>query len=121
MQLAVFSGRNLPERIMAYAQERPEATPIQAQDHLSFGDWATVSRALSRLARAERLMRICRGIYMRPIQTRFGLRAPRQPRTLTSYRAGPGIPEEGGGERIRPLLRHTGDQQLRYHIQSDII
>ena len=69
----------------------------------------------------ERLMRICRGIYMRPIQTRFGLRAPRQPLTLTSFRADSGIPEDGGDERIRPPLRQTGDQQLRYRIRYDII
>ena len=68
--------KNLPERIMGYAEAKPEATPIQAEDLLHFGDRAAVHRALSRLARSERLMRIYRGIYMRPIQTRFGLRAP---------------------------------------------
>ena len=43
------------------------ATPRQA---------GAVDQALSRLARSGRLMRICRGVCMRPIQTRFGLRAP---------------------------------------------
>ena len=69
--------KSLPERIMGYAEAKPEATPIQAEDLLHLGDRAAVSRALSRLARSELLMRIYRGIYMRPIQTRFGLRAPR--------------------------------------------
>ena len=68
---------SLPERIMGYAEAKPEATPIQAEDLLHFGRRAAVSRALSRLVRSERLMRTYRGIYMRPIQTRFGLRAPR--------------------------------------------
>ena len=67
---------SLTERIMGYAEAEPEATPIQAKGLLHFGDRASVSRALSRLARSERLLRICRGVYMRPIPTRFGLRAP---------------------------------------------
>ena len=43
-----------------------------------------MSRALSRLARSERLMRIYRGVYMRPIETRFGLRAPRREKALAA-------------------------------------
>ena len=31
-----------------------------------------MSRPLYRLVRSERLMRICRGVYLRPIETRFG-------------------------------------------------
>ena len=75
---------SLPERIMEYAEAKPEATPIQAEDLLHLGDRAAVARALSRLARSERLLRICRGVYMRPIQTRFGLRAPRREKALAA-------------------------------------
>ena len=67
---------SLPERIMEYAEARPEATPIQAKDLLHLGDPEAVARALSRLIRSDRLLRICRGVYMRHTQTRFGLRAP---------------------------------------------
>ena len=76
--------KSLPERIMGYAEAKPEATPIQAEDLLQFGDRAAVSRALSRLARSERLLRICRGVYMRPIETRFGLRAPSLEQAITA-------------------------------------
>ena len=76
--------KSLPERIMGYADAKPEATPIQAGDLLHLGDRAAVSRALSRLAHSERLLRICRGVYMRPIQTRFGLRAPRREKALAA-------------------------------------
>ena len=76
--------KSLPERIMGYAEAKPEATPIQAKDLLHLGDRAAVSRALSRLAHSERLMRIYRAIYMRPIQTRFGLRAPSLHKALAS-------------------------------------
>ena len=76
--------KSLPERIMGYADAKPEATPIQARDLLHLGDRAAVSRALSRLAHSERLLRICRGVYMRPIETRFGLRAPRREKALAA-------------------------------------
>ena len=51
---------SLPERIMEYGKARPEATPIQADDLLHLGDRAAVARALSRLTRSDRLLRICR-------------------------------------------------------------
>ena len=78
---------SLPERIMRYAEAKPEATPIQADDLLHLGDRPAVARALSRLAHSERLLRICRGLYMRPIQTRFGIRAPSLGKALAELSA----------------------------------
>ncbi len=63
---------SLPERIMEYA----EAKPIQMDDLLHLGDRTAVVRALSCLACSERMLRICQGVYMRPIQTRRGRAAP---------------------------------------------
>ncbi len=91
--------KTLCESIMEYAEAEPEAMPIQAKDLLHLGDRAAVARSLSRLARSERLLRICRGVYMRPIQTRFGLRAPRLEKALASLSAlwGDIIVSNGGG------------------------
>ena len=75
---------SLPERVMEYAEAKPEATPIQAEDLLHLGARAAVTKVLSRLTRSERLLRICRGVYMRPIQTRFGLRAPSLEKAITA-------------------------------------
>ena len=75
---------SLPQRVMEYAEATPEATPIQAEDLLHLGARAAVTKVLSRLARSERLLRICRGVYMRPIQTRFGLRAPSLEKAITA-------------------------------------
>ena len=75
---------SLPEQIMEYVEAKPEATPIQVEDLLHLGDRAAVGRTLRRLVRSERLMRICRGVYMRPIETRFGLRAPRRELALAA-------------------------------------
>ncbi len=68
--------RSIPRRIMEHAEARPEATPLCPTALLHIGNRAAVDQALSRLARSDRLMRICQGVYMRPIQTRFGLCAP---------------------------------------------
>ena len=62
---------------MEHVEALPEATPLCAAALLHLGGRAAVDQALSRLARSGRLMRICQGVYMRPLETRFGLRAPR--------------------------------------------
>ena len=41
----------------------------------------------TRLARAGKLFRICQGVYMRPIETRFGIRAPSIERGLATLSA----------------------------------
>ena len=61
---------------MEYPEAKPEATAIQAEDLLHAGDRAAMARSLSRLACSERLLRVCRGVYIWPIQRCFGLRAP---------------------------------------------
>ncbi len=69
--------RGLSRRIMEHATALPEATPLCPAALLHLGNRAAVDQALSRLARSGHLMRICQGVYMRPIETRFGVRAPR--------------------------------------------
>ena len=68
--------RGLPERIMRHAAALPEAEPLCPSALLHLGSRAAVDQALSRLARSGRLMRICQGVYMRPVDTRFGRCAP---------------------------------------------
>ena len=67
---------SLPRQIEDYAASLPEGTPLCPSALLHLGTRAAVDQALSRLARRGRLMRICQGVYMRPIETRFGLRSP---------------------------------------------
>ena len=68
--------KSLPEQIMEHAEAMPEATPICPAALLHLGQRAAVGQALSRLARSGRLMRIRQGVYMRPIESRFGRCAP---------------------------------------------
>ena len=69
--------RGLPKRIMAHASALPEAAPICPGTLLHLGRRAAVDQALARLARAGHLMRICQGVYMRPVETRLGRCSPR--------------------------------------------
>ncbi len=66
----------LPSQIAEHAATLPEGTPIRANGLLHLGNRAAVDQALSRLARQGLLLRVCRGVYVRPIETRFGVRAP---------------------------------------------
>ena len=77
----------LPHRIMKYAASLPEATPLCPAALLHLGNRAAVDQALSRLARSGHLMRICQGVYMCPVETRFGVRAPRVEKTLAALSA----------------------------------
>lgn len=68
--------QRLSETIMRYAERLPEGTPIVPKRLLHLGSRAAVDQALSRLARRGKLLRAGRGVYVCPVQTRFGPRAP---------------------------------------------
>ena len=65
----------------------PEATPLCPGALLHLGHRAAIDQALSRLARSGELMRVCQGVYMRPVRPRFGLRAPRLGKALAALSA----------------------------------
>ena len=78
---------SLSSRILEHAFALPEATPICPGALLHLGSRAAVDQALSRLVRAEKLLRIFRGVYMRPIETRFGLCSPSVEKAIESLSA----------------------------------
>jgi len=59
----------------------PKATPVAAKELLNLGRRAAVDQALSRQVGAQALMRAGRGIYIRPVESRFGTRSQRRPRS----------------------------------------
>ena len=67
---------SLSKRVMEHIRSLPESAPICAGALLHLGNRAAVDQALSRLARAGDLLRICQGVYMRPVESRFGPCAP---------------------------------------------
>ena len=66
----------MAESIMKVAMTLPEGVPLAAKGLLHLGSRAAVDQTLSRLATRGELIRAGRGIYMRPVQTRFGPRSP---------------------------------------------
>ena len=78
---------SLPSRIMEHAEALPEATPLCPGSLLHLGNRAAVDQALSRLTRSHKLLRICQGVYMRPIETRFGQCAPSMDKALATLSA----------------------------------
>ena len=80
--LSATAMPSVSKRIVAHIRPFPEATPICAGALLHLGSRTAVDQALSRLARSGRLMRICQGVYMSPVETRFGTCAPNVDKAL---------------------------------------
>ena len=68
--------QRLTEQIIALADGLSEGAPIAAKGLLHLGNRAAVDQALSRLAERGQLMRVGRGVYLRPVASRFGARSP---------------------------------------------
>ena len=78
---------SIPSQIMSHAAESPECTLLCPSALLHLGSRAAVDQALSRLARKGDLIRVCQGVYVRLVQTRFGLRPPAVDRVLAELSA----------------------------------
>lgn len=68
--------KRLTQRILEHAESLPAGVPLAAKALLHLGNRAALDQALSRLARRGQLVRVGRGVYLRPTQTRFGVRSP---------------------------------------------
>jgi hypothetical protein len=68
--------QRLTEQILEHAKRLPEGTSVAAKSLLHLGNRAAVDQALSRLAERGQLLRAGRGIYLLPVTSRFGTRAP---------------------------------------------
>lgn len=66
----------LSEQILAHAAGLPEGAPVSAKSLLHLGNRTALDQALSRLAERRQLIRAGRGVYLRPIASRFGTRTP---------------------------------------------
>jgi hypothetical protein len=68
--------QSVTERILKHTKELPEGALISAKEFLHLARRPAVDQALKRLQQRRELMRVARGAYVRPIKTRFGVRAP---------------------------------------------
>jgi hypothetical protein len=68
--------KSIAERILNEAKALPEGALISAKEFLHLGSRPAVDQALKRLKDRKELVRLYWGVYVRPITTRFGVRAP---------------------------------------------
>jgi hypothetical protein len=78
---------HLAKTIMQRIQKLPEGTPVSAKMLLGFGSRAAVDQALSRLHRRGELIRVGRGLYVLPVQSRFGKHAPAPEKVVEAFAA----------------------------------
>jgi hypothetical protein len=79
--------QSVTERILKQAKSLPEGALISAKELLHLGSRAAVDQALRRLEQRKELMRLSRGVYVRPVETRFGTRAPAVEKVIASIAA----------------------------------
>lgn len=95
------------QAINEYARGLPEGSPIAAKALLHMGNRAAIDQALSRLVKRKSLLRVGRGIYARPIETRFGRRAPSPERFMEAWAAHTGETVTPSGAAAANLLGLT--------------
>ena len=90
---------SISEQIMKQAEILPEGDLLRPKDFLHLGSRPAIHQAFSRLARRNRLMRICQGVYVRTIETRFGKCPPDFNKVITALSElwGEVIVPSGGG------------------------
>ena len=64
------------ENILSQAETLPEGALISAKGFSHLGSRAAIDQALRRLKQRKELIPIYRGAYVRPVKSRFGVRAP---------------------------------------------
>lgn len=79
--------QRLNEQILEHATRLREGTPVAAKSLLHLGNRAAVDQALSRLAERGQLIRAGRGVYLLPVTSRFGTRAPSVERAIEALAA----------------------------------
>ena len=77
----------LPETILLHAQSLPEGGGAIAQGIPASGHRAAIDQALSRMTKLSKLLRVGRGTYVTPINSRFGTRAPAPEKVVASLAA----------------------------------
>lgn len=80
----------LTQTILAQAQSLPEGGLLSPKEFLHLGSRAAIDQTLSRLAREGKLLRVGRGSYALPVQTRFGVRPPSTESVMEAIESGSG-------------------------------
>ncbi|WP_184717359.1 DUF6088 family protein [Caulobacter sp.] len=68
--------QKLTQAILEHVARLPEGATVSAKALLHLGSRAAVDQSLSRLVRRGQLIRAGRGLYVHPVESRFGKRPP---------------------------------------------
>src|SRR5882672_3570998 len=79
--------QTVAENILNQVRTLPEGALITAREFLHVGSRAAVDQALKRLKERKELMPLYRGVYVRPVKTRFGTRAPAAEKVVERFAA----------------------------------
>ncbi len=79
--------QTVAEKILSEAKTLPEGALISAKEFLHLASRAALDQALRRLKERNELMSIDRGVYVRPVKTRFGTRAPAAEKVVEHFAA----------------------------------
>jgi hypothetical protein len=74
----------LPRSILLHAESLPEGGLMSPKEFLHLASRAAVDQAFSRLTKDGKLLRVGRGIYVKPVSSRFGTRAPAPQKVVQS-------------------------------------
>lgn len=62
---------NIITQVENFIQKKPRGEPFTSSSVIKFGTRAALDQALSRLAKAGKIVRVTQGIYLRPEKNRF--------------------------------------------------
>lgn len=104
----------LRDAVLQQARSQPEGEPVLAKGLLHLGNRAAVDQTLSRLARDGMLTRICQGVYMPHVKSRFGTRVPNISKVIhrLAHLWGETIVPSGGASAS--VLGVTTQEPVRY-------
>jgi hypothetical protein len=74
----------LATSILQAAATLPEGGLVSPKEFLHLGGREAVDQTFTRLARQKKLLRVCRGLYVLPVGSRLGKRAPDAEKVLES-------------------------------------
>ena len=105
--------QKLTTQILEHAARLPEGVPISAKELLALGSRMALDQALSRLVHRGELLRACRGLYVLPVETRFGNRPPSVERVAQAVAASKGEVIASHGAAAANALGLTTQVPLR--------
>jgi hypothetical protein len=79
-----FAMSTLTTHILQAASALPEGGVLSPKEFLHLGGREAVDQSFTRLVRQGKLLRVCRGLYVLPVEGRFGKRAPEAGKVLES-------------------------------------